>query len=439
MRKIAIALFLVAVPLTLPAQLFDTEVWVGRLDMSGSRFAVSNLVNVSNHPGYDNQPAFFPQGDRLVFTTEAGTLDDTGHGMHSVIYDLGTGNSSPLLEAVGFSPTPADDGKGLMLLRDGRVFLHDVHGKELRALTDTKDAGYFSRFDDRTYALFMNDSQRRVVIYDAEKKTLDTMALGATTPLYRVPGKRAVTFVAEEPFPVPEGEAAKSATARKLFLRMLDLKSRVVTTLAGIPFATGGHHVWTSRGTILMASGPAIFEWDPARPADWKQVYRFDEPDLQGITRIALSARGDRIALVSTPRDETIIRDSRERSNRALESHNGAAFVSLVGKNAVITAASGATVRGREEMQKAIEEQWKNKPDLVYVRTPESIEISRSDAAASERGTWAGRAATGGAMEKRGNYMAVWRREMTESGVPSWTIATEVFVALSCEGAGCGK
>lgn len=439
MRKISLALFLVASATALRAQILDTEVWVGRLDMSGGGFAVSNLTNVSNHPGYDNQPAFFPQGDRVVFTTEEGELNDTGHGLHAVVYDLATGTATPLPDAVGFSPTPTGDGKSLMMLRDGRVWLHDLTGKVVGPLTETKDAGYYARFDDRTYALFMNDAQRRIVIYDAKTKALDTMAVGGTTPLYKVPGERAVTFAAEEPFPVPAGDAAKSAPPRKLYLRRLDLKSRKVTTLATIPFATGGHHVWTSRGTILMASGPTIYEWSPAHPDEWKTVYRSENPELQGITRLALSPLGDRIALVSTPRDETIIRDSRAASNRALAAHNAAAFASLVGKDAVVTSASGATVHGRDELQKAIEGQWKEKPDLVYVRTPEAIEISRSDAAASERGTWVGRSKTAGAMERRGNYMAVWRREITGAGVPSWTIAAEVFVALDCEGAGCPK
>ena len=64
-----------------------------------------------------------------------------------------------------------------------------------------------------------------------------------------------------------------------------------------------------------MASGHTIYEWNPAKPDDWRVAATFDDPELQGLTRIAISPRGDRIALVSTPRDETIIRDSRAASN----------------------------------------------------------------------------------------------------------------------------
>ena len=437
MRQIALFLLLLTSAATLPAQINDAEVWVGSLDMAGGRLGVSKLVNISNHPGYDNQPAFFPDGSRLVFTSQIAMLDDTGHAVQAVIYDFASGTSTPLRGALGFSPTPAADGASLMLLRDGRVWLRDMKGKEI-ALTETSEAGYYARFDDRTWVLFMNDKQRRIVIYDATTKALDTMAVGAVTAPFRIPGKRAVTFVAAEPFPAPEGEAAKSAPPRKLFLRRLELDDRHITTLSAIPFSTSGSHVWTSRGTLLMASGHTIYEWNPAHPEEWRPAAQFDNPDLQGLTRIALSPRGDRIALVSTPRDETIIRDSRAASNQALAAHNAAAFAQILKDDVIVTAASGKLIQGRAVMQQEIEARWKAQPDLLFVRTPSTIEISRSDPAASERGTWTGHATTAsGPADWRGEYQAVWRKTISGAGVPSWTIASELFVALDCAGTGC--
>jgi uncharacterized protein (TIGR02246 family) len=324
-----------------------------------------------------------------------------------------------------------------MLLRDGHVVLHDASGKESQ-LTETNDAGYFARIDEQTWALYMNDKQRRIVIYDPRTKALDTMALGSISAPFRIPGKRAVSFVAVEPFPVPEGEAAKSAPPRKFLLRQLNLDDREVTTLATVPFRTSGSHVWTLRGTLLIASGHTIYEWNPAKPGDWRTAATFDDPELQGLTRIAISPRGDRIALVSTPRDETIIRDSRAASNAALAAHNAAAFAQVLKDDATVVSASGKVIHGRTEIQQEIESRFKAQPDLVYVRTPTSIEISRSDPAASERGSWTGHTTTqAGPADLRGDYLAVWRKTISSAGLPSWTIASEVFVALDCTGAGC--
>jgi ketosteroid isomerase-like protein len=436
MRPIVLFFLLLASAATLNAQINDTEIWAGSLDMSEGRFAVSNLVNISKHPGYDNQPAFFPDGKRLVFTSQIAPLDETGHAVQAKVYDFASDKSTSIQGALGFSPTPAADGS-LMLLRDGRVWFHDTAGKKV-ALTETKDAGYYVRFDERTWVLYMNDKQRRIVIYDATTKALETMAVGSATAPFRVPGKRAVTFVAVEPFPIPEGEAAKSAPPRKLYLRQLDIDDHRITTLATIPFPTSGSHVWTSRNTLLMASGHTIYDWSPAHPEEWRKVADFDHPDLQGLTRIALSPRGDRIAVVSTPRDETIIRDSRAASNEALATHNAAAFAQILKDDVIVTAASGKLIQGRAAMQQEIESRWKAQPDLVFVRTPTTIELSRSDTAASERGTWTGHATTSaGPADWRGDYLAVWRKSITSASLPSWTIASELFVALDCSGAGC--
>jgi ketosteroid isomerase-like protein len=431
MRRIGFVLLLVLAAATLHAQINDSEVWVGSLDMAGGRFAVSNLVNISKHPGYDNQPAFFPDG-KLVFASQIAVLDETGHAVQAVVHDFANGTSTPVTGALGFSPTPAADGS-LMLLRDGHVVLHDASGKETQ-LTETKDAGYFTRFDEQTWVLYMNDKQRRIVTYDPKTKVLNTIALGSITAPFRIPGKRAVSFVAVEPFPAPEG----NVPARTLVLRQMTLDDRHVTTLASIPFPTSGSHVWTSRGTLLIASGHTIYEWNPAKPEEWRTAATFDDPELQGLTRIAISPRGDRIALVSTPRDETIIRDSRAASNDALSAHNASAFVQLLKDDATVVSASGKVTQGRNAMQQEIESRWKSQPDLVFVRTPTTIEISRSDAAASERGTWTGHATTpSGPADWRGDYLAVWRKTITTAGLPSWSIASEVFVSLDCTGSGC--
>jgi uncharacterized protein (TIGR02246 family) len=432
MRRLALLLFTTA---ALHAQITTTEVWVGRLQM-GEELKISELRNVSNHDGYDNQPAFFPDNNTLVYTSERGSLADTGLGLHAFLVDLRTGARTPLTDARGFSPTPTADGRNLMMLRQGRVWLHGLDGKELRALTETNDAGYYSRFDDRTYALFMNDKDRRIVIYDAQKKSLDTMSIGANTAPYRVPGQQAVTFVAEEPFPRPEG----SEVARTLYLRRLDLKARKVTTLATIPFATGGQHVWTSRGTILIASGNTIYEWSPARPAEWKPVYRATDSELQGISRIAISPKADWIALVSTPRDVEIIRQSRAVSNAALAKQDAAGVSSLFSADGRIIAANGTELAGRDAIGKELSERFAQRKDLTYVRTPSDIRVSASGDAAVEHGTWTGRWAGAAApAEVRGDYMAVWRKAIGANGIPSWTTQSELFVSLACDGEGCAS
>ncbi|HEY0158745.1 MAG TPA: hypothetical protein VGF28_15790 [Thermoanaerobaculia bacterium] len=355
------------------AQVLTTEVWLGSLDMREGRFAVSGLENISNHPGYDNQPAFFPDGRSLLFTTEAAGLADTGLGVHAVRYWLESGESVPLVRARGFSPTPTPDARQFTTLREGTVWLHDLDGKPLRTLLpEVKTAGYYTRIDERRWVLFMNEEERHIAIWNGD--ALERIVPGAVTAPYRIPGTNAVSFV------VQAGET-------KQLMRM-DLVERGASNrlLAEIPFPTGGAHAWTSRGTLLMASGNAIHEWNPQTPDAWPVVHRFTEPDLQGITRIALSPAENRIALVSTPNDLAVLRESRDASNDAF-------------------AASVAKFRGTS-----------------WVRTPDRFELSGDRA--TERGTSVRR---WGSSEIRNDYTVVWRRTVSATGTPAWTLLREEY------------
>ena len=407
----------------------DVDVWVGDLTWQDGHLVASQLTNISHRPGYDNQPAFFPDEKTLAYTTEG--AEET----KAVLFDLATGAATNLPEAKGFSPTPTADGKQLMVLHQGRVELHDLSGKLVAPLTETKDAGYFSKVDERTWVLFMNDKERRIVIYDARKKTLETLSTGAITPLYRVPNERAFTFVAETPFSSDPAEAAKIDPSKvKLELRKLDLKSKAVRTLSTIPFPATGHHVWTAHNTVLMASGGSIQEWNPQTPDRWTPVVKFDAPDLQGISRIAISPRGDKIALVSMPKDETLIRDARLDSNSAIAARAVDAIVEGMEDDVVITRGSGAVVNGKEEAKKAFSEAFAGSKDLVYARLTERVEVGTSEPLAAEHGTWTAHwtNAEGKPATKQGSYLAMWRKKIGTNGLPEWKIRSELFVELGC-------
>lgn len=362
MRKTMLAI-LAAAALPAAAQVLTTEVWVGPLDMREGRFTVGEMKNISNHPGYDNQPTFFADGRSVVFSSEADGLAETGLGIQAIRYDLGTGRTTKLSKVRGFSPTPSPDGKRILTLREGTVWQYDLGGGTSRALLpEVKTAGYFARMDGEQWILFMNEEARHIALWDG--KTLERLVPGALTAPYRIPGERAVTFV------VQEGETKK--------LMRMDLPSKRAVELAAIPFRTGGHHVWTSRGTLPMASGSTIHEWSPARPAEWPAVHSFRDAGLQGITRIALSPAEDHIAVVSVPRDEVVLREARAALNEPF---------------------------GRS-----------------YVRTITRLEIDGDRA--TEHGTWVRR---WGTTTLPGEYTVTWRRTISGSGTPAWAIETERY------------
>jgi hypothetical protein len=370
MRHALLLTLLFALARPAAAQILTTEVWLGKLELSDGRFVVSELKNISNEPGYDNQPSFFPDGRSLLFSTEAESVAESGLGVHAVRYRLADGKAEQLTKVRGFSPTPTPNADGILTLREGTVWLHRIDGTPVRTLLpQVKTAGYFSRIDEQRWVLFMNEPERHIALWDGT--SLKRIVPGAVTAPYRISGADAVSFV------VQKDETKK--------LMRMDF-SGASQELATIPFPTAGAHVWTPRGTLLMASGNAIHEWNPSAPDAWPVVHRFSEGDLQGITRIALSPAADRIALVSVPNDLAVLHEWRNTVNNA--------FTERV-----------AAHRGTS-----------------WMRTPNRLDITGDTAV--EHGTSLRR---WGSNELRSDYTVKWRRIIQSNGTPIWMIEREEY------------
>lgn len=136
-------------------------------------------------------------------------------------------------------------------------------------------------------------------------------------------------------------------------------------------------------------------------------------------------------AASQTPADDT--RRLGTQSNAAIARHDVGAVVSFLDAAYQITVGSGDLFHGRAGEPEGWRTEFARAADLVYVRTPESVEVSSSGQRAAEIGVWVGSWTTSdGPHRSRGRYAAHWRRV---GG--SWKIRAELFVTLSCEGVGC--
>ncbi|MFN2317545.1 MAG: DUF4440 domain-containing protein [Gemmatimonadales bacterium] len=132
-----------------------------------------------------------------------------------------------------------------------------------------------------------------------------------------------------------------------------------------------------------------------------------------------------------TPADD--VRSLRNQSNAAIARHDVDAVVSFLDAEYQITVGSGDLFHGRAAEVEAWRAEFARAADLVYVRQPESVEVSTRGERAAEIGVWVGSWTTpNGPQRVHGRYAAHWRKV---GG--SWKIRAELFVTLGCEGAGC--
>lgn len=128
--------------------------------------------------------------------------------------------------------------------------------------------------------------------------------------------------------------------------------------------------------------------------------------------------------------DEQLIRAARARSNAGIAKQDVAAIAAVWMDNVHVVSSTGAQTAGRNANQQRFVEQFKNRPDTIYVRTPTEIEIYPAWNVAAERGEWTGRwTDADGSLTIGGTYLVQWRKIHGE-----WLIQAELYVPTHCRG-----
>ena len=132
--------------------------------------------------------------------------------------------------------------------------------------------------------------------------------------------------------------------------------------------------------------------------------------------------------------DEEQIASIRSLSNEAIARHDVSGIVSSLAGEYQITTGKGLIF---QDSPKEEGDLWAGlfaeSGDIIYVRTPDTIEVSTYLPRAAENGKWIGSWTTStGRKEVGGSYAATWSKVDGQ-----WKIRSEIFVTLFCNGPGC--
>jgi WD40-like Beta Propeller Repeat len=284
-------LFITAVVLT-QAQPPDTEVFLAKLSTAGGKVTVSEVENISNSPGYDNQPSFTRDGAAVFFTSaRRGQMD---------IYRYDTATKSVTAVTTTpeseYSATLTPDGRYISVIRveadkTQRLWKFPLAaGEPSLVFTEVKPVGYHAWLDENTVAMFVLGEPATLQVGDTRSGTAEIVAKDIGRSLVPMPGG-GVSFV----------QRTGQGTERTMTISLLTVKNGVKSTsalTAVAPSATEEFVAWMPDRTLLMSGGGKLYSWRQGDAA-WREVADLEAFGLRNVSRLAVSPKGDRLALVA--------------------------------------------------------------------------------------------------------------------------------------------
>jgi hypothetical protein len=282
----------------------DTEIYLAPLTTVNGVLQVGPAVDITNSPGYDNQPFFTPDGKGLLFASIRGASAAGGTQTDIYRYELATTEISQVTRTAEseYSPTVTPDGH-ISVIRvelDGnstqRLWQFTADGRDPRlVLENMKPVGYHAWADQQTLALFILGAAGQpatLQLADTRSGAAVVVASDIGRSIQRMPSSGGISFVQRE----------RNGDAMNLVIKELNVSTRAISVLTpAVPGATEVDCAWTPDGTLLMVKGAALYAWRPGQ-SGWKEVITLERLSLRAATRLAVSPKGDFLALVGPPR-----------------------------------------------------------------------------------------------------------------------------------------
>jgi hypothetical protein len=265
-----------------------TDIWVADLTIRDGRVSVGKPVNVTARPGYDNQPAFLPDGSGLLYTRIGA---DGQADIWRYDFATHTARAVTTTRESEYSATFMPKSGGISVVRveldsTQRLWRLDPDGGHPALLFEKiKPVGYHAWASDSVLALYVLGNPNALVLTRLGSEKFDTVARNIGRALQPIPGRRAVSFV-------------QIVDSSKSWLMELNADSATVRRLRLLPRGAE-FHVWTTGGLVLASDGTALDQWDSRGAASWERVADLSALGLKGVTRLAVSPSGDQLALVA--------------------------------------------------------------------------------------------------------------------------------------------
>ncbi len=323
----------------------NTEVYLSDIVKSNEKIELTNLKNISNNKGYDNQPSFY-DNNTILFSSTRNTQTDIK------IYNIKREDNSWITNTSfgsEYSPLkiPQENGISAIRLDDNglqRLYKYDLSNGESTVLIKDLKVGYHSWYNKKILvSSVLVEGSMDLVVSNLIKNTNQTAHKNVGRSLHKIPNSNLISFISNE---------NKISTIKSLNPITGDIK-----TIKSLPIQISDM-CWLSQNIALIPNGKIIAQLNTVTDS-LSVLHNFTEDQINEISRIAVSDDGKHLAFVSEESPKIIVQSQIEAFNKG----DLNTFVSCFSKDVVVRNFSNDTLySGRTKLKTAYNELFSNNP-----------------------------------------------------------------------------
>jgi len=268
----------------------STEIYLFDLQEQDSNITLSNPVNISNSTGYDNQPSFTEDGLAILFSSFRNGQADISKYFIEENYRVWITDTKPN----EFSPMSYPGKKKyftcVRLNEDGSQLLYKYayKNKAPEVLISGLKVGYYIWFSEKIAVSYVIGEIESLQVSNFKYKIKYPIQNNIGRSIQKIPsaaslGENLISFISLD-HEVPEIYSINPLNSNSKY---------IADALSG-----SQDLAWTMKGSMLMGKGNKIYKLDPSKDKAWTPVLIECDLPLDGISRLAISPNGKKIAVV---------------------------------------------------------------------------------------------------------------------------------------------
>lgn len=283
MKNLSLLFYLIS--LSIFAQV-NTEVHVFDIKKDGDNYKLINGINISDNPGYDNQPSFYNDSLVLYAHSRDGFTD-------IVLYNL-ISKSKKFISATKnggeYSPQRIPNSDNISAIRlddDGlqRFYEYDFATGTSKEIFQGLKVAYPAWADEQTVvASVIVSEQLELFVCDLKSNECVSLVKNVGRSIKKIPGTNLISFVTEE-------------NKGNWTLKSINPKTREINTIAKL--GTTEVMAWLPDESILIPNGKRIERITPNTSTYRGVFYDFLDENINNITRMSVNSEDTKLALVA--------------------------------------------------------------------------------------------------------------------------------------------